>query len=132
MLGLSGDGFLFGFRGISSRWNKLHLSKLADSEKWGNQERMQDFRKNSKLFLDLREASAASNISSWTLRSDIRNRKLAVIRRGGRRGKILIAVSDLDAYLQRCRIAALDDKRDPGRPVTLVAVSDLRLPPSHE
>jgi len=62
--------------------------------------------KNGKSLVDLVEAGLMTGISSWTLRKDVNDRKLPCIRRGGKRGKILLSVSDLEAYLGKHRIAA--------------------------
>lgn len=65
----------------------------------------------AKALLTLTEAEQATGISSWTLRRDISARRLACIRRGGRRGKILLSVADLEDYLERYRIAAIGERK---------------------
>jgi hypothetical protein len=63
----------------------------------------------TKALLDLQESGHLSGISAWTLRRDIQKKKLACYRRGGARGKILIAPGDLEDYLTRSRQAASDE-----------------------
>lgn len=63
---------------------------------------------SGKAFLSLVEAQSLTGISAWTLRRDITARRLACVRRGTR-GKIRISVADLEAYLTRCRVAAIGE-----------------------
>lgn len=56
---------------------------------------------NGKVIITLKEAAEVTGIPAWTLRRHIYERKLACIRPGGNRGKILITPSDLHSYLLR-------------------------------
>ena len=66
---------------------------------------------SGKFTLTLKEASDLTGIPQWTLRHHIYQKKLAVIRPGGSRGKILITPADLNAYLLRHRVAAIGESK---------------------
>ena len=61
----------------------------------------------SSPFPTLNEAAKEKNISPWTLRRAIYDRRLASVRFGGStRGKIRIRREDLEAFVMRSRTAA--------------------------
>ena len=70
---------------------------------------IQNSAKFDKPLLTLREAAALLGMSQWTLRRDVISRRLACVRRGRSRGKILILRDDLNAYIRRYRIAAIGE-----------------------
>lgn len=61
-------------------------------------------------FPTLQEAAKEKNISPWTLRRAIYERRLATVRFGGStRGKIRIRREDLEAFVLRSRTAAFGE-----------------------
>jgi hypothetical protein len=63
----------------------------------------------NKTLVDLQEAGQLAGISPWTLRKDVPNKRIACFRRGGKRGKILISVEDLRAFLMTCRVSKVGE-----------------------
>lgn len=64
---------------------------------------------SGKACYTLVEAVRTTGINIWAFRRDIRSRRLACIRRGGKRGKIYVTAADLEAYLERNRISAIGE-----------------------
>jgi hypothetical protein len=62
-----------------------------------------------KALLELPEAERLTGISAWTLRKEIKAKRLACYRRGGTRGKIRLSIQDLESYLARQRYAAIGE-----------------------
>ena len=62
-----------------------------------------------KTLVELPEAEQITGVSAWTLRRDIKLRRLACYRRGGNRGKIRLSLRDLESYLARQRTAAVGE-----------------------
>jgi excisionase family DNA binding protein len=61
-----------------------------------------------RIHLSVREAAARAGVSEGLVYSWIGTGMLSCYRLGakGKRGKIVIAVADLDAFLARCRVEA--------------------------
>ena len=63
-------------------------------------------------FPTLAEAAKEKNLSPWTLRRAIYDRRLAAVRFGGStRGKIRIRREDLESFVIRSRTAALGERQ---------------------
>jgi excisionase family DNA binding protein len=62
-------------------------------------------------FPTLKEASEETGFPESALRRAIYSRRLAVVRTGSPRGRIRIAREDLDAFVRRCRVPALGERR---------------------
>lgn len=62
-----------------------------------------------KALIDLQEAGLLAGISPWTLRKEVSKKRIACFRRGGKRGKILISIEDLQAYLMSHRLPAIGE-----------------------
>ena len=62
-----------------------------------------------KTLLSLKEAQAELGISAWTLRRHIYASRIACIRPGGAHGRIYFRRSDIDAFIERSRYAAVGE-----------------------
>jgi excisionase family DNA binding protein len=70
---------------------------------------------NQKSNLSVREAAALAGVSEGLVYSWIEAGMLSCYRLGakGKRGKIVIAAADLDAFLAQCRVEAVKPKPQP-------------------
>jgi excisionase family DNA binding protein len=68
-----------------------------------------------KIHLSVAEAAARAGVSKGLVYGWIESGMLSCYRLGakGRRGKILIAIADLDAFLAQCRVEAAKPKPPP-------------------
>lgn len=66
---------------------------------------------SGRAFLTVVECSEILRCSPISVKRAIASRRLACIKPSGRRGRTLISTTDLQSYLQRCRVAAVGEKR---------------------
>lgn len=98
-----------GWRSVKAkRMEFLHARRFARPRAFSkNISIMRILPKITKPFLTLTEAADLARVSHWTLRRDIRGKRLACFRRNGGSGKIRISPRDLEAYLLRGRQPAV-------------------------
>lgn len=64
---------------------------------------------SGKAYLTVNDAASVVRCSPDTIRRAIYSRRLACVKPSGRHGRTLIRTQDLDAWLERSRIAAIGE-----------------------